>query len=108
VVGVSDLGEWRYVSFGPEERPALVLSDQPTRGAYLAWANAAVLRWSSQGGTVSLHLRGHQPVRFAVAATGCTLTAHGRKIRPTRAPGRDTFSLAEADTGDARLNCGDE
>jgi hypothetical protein len=108
VAGVSEAGEWRYVSFGPEEKPTLALSEDAPRGPYLVWANAQLVHWSSRGGTVALRLRGHQPVRFAVAAAACTLTAHGRRIRPALAAGRETFSVAEPDTGEAHLECGNE
>jgi polysaccharide biosynthesis protein PelA len=108
VAGVADLGAWRYVSFGPEERPILVLSDRPTPGPYLAWANVPLERWAAQGQATSLRLQGHVPVRLAVGGTSapCTLVVEGRKVRPERAGGRDTFSLAVADTGDARIECG--
>jgi hypothetical protein len=108
VASISELGESRYVSFAPEESPTLALSEEPTRGTYLSWANAPLARWSAQGRTVSLRLRGHEPVRFSVEGSpdGCTLTANGRKIRPARAGAHATFSLAHADTGDARLECG--
>jgi hypothetical protein len=107
VASISEAGESRYVSFGPEKTPTLALSDEPVQGAYLCWANASLDRWSSQGRTVALRLHGHEPVRFAVheSLSGCTLTARGRTIRPSRAGDRATFSLADADTGDARLEC---
>jgi uncharacterized protein (TIGR01370 family) len=110
VAAVAQIGESWFVTFGPEERPTLALAHEESPGPYLAWANAPIERWSSQHGMISLRLRGHTALRFAVGgvSAGCTLSAHGRKIRPTRAGGRDTFSLAEVDSGDARLECGRE
>ena len=107
VVTVGQLGEEQYVSFGPGERPTLALADEPIRGIHLVWANAAVERWSSDGRSASLRLRGHEAVRFAAAdpAGTCTLVVHGRTLRPETADGISTFSLAGADTGEARLEC---
>lgn len=107
VASLSEAGAFRYVSFGPEERPVLALSERPTPGPYLAWANAALERWAPRGEAVSLRLRGHGSVRFAVAGAPapCTLTVQGRTVRPRRARGQDSFSLARSDTGDARLEC---
>jgi len=106
VAAVREVGEWRYVSFAPEGQPALALSEEPMEGAHLAWANAPLERWSSNGHSLFLRLKGHAPVRFAIAgADDCTLQAHGRWIRPARAAGLLTFSFAQADTGEARLEC---
>jgi hypothetical protein len=108
VAAITDEGEFRYVSFGDDDEPTLVLSDEPPSRPYIAWANATLERWSEDGGDIALRLRGHGPVRFIVdAERSCTLSAHGREVHPTRVAGRDTFSLAQRDTGDARLECGE-
>lgn len=105
VASINEEGEFRYVSFGGDEQPSLVFSDEPPSRPYIAWANATVERWSEEDGTVALRLRGHGPVRFTVegASSGWVLLTHGRAVRPARLDGRDTFSLARTDTGDARL-----
>ena len=84
-----DFGESRYVSFAPGQDPALALASEPPRDPYLSWANAPLERWSAQGPTVSIRLRGHEPVRFAVGGpSSCTLTTGGRKVRPVDVEGR--------------------
>lgn len=110
VATISEDGESRYVSFAPGTAPLLALSQEPPRAAYLSWANAPLERWSPGGSGVSLRLHGHEPVRFAVreSSSACTLVAAGRKITPARAGGRAVFSLADADTGDVRLEWGRE
>jgi hypothetical protein len=107
VASIADVGDARYVSFGPGESATLALSDEPARGTWLSWANAPLDRWSAGDHAVLLRLHGHEPVRFAVggSAAACTLTAGGRTIRPARGGRGPTFSLAGADTGDARLEC---
>ena len=108
VAAIAEEGEFRYVSFTSEEQPSLVFSDEPPRRPYLAWTNATLQRWSEDGDDIVLRLRGHGPIRFAVggAPGTCTLSAHGRRMRPTRVDGRDIFSLEHRDSGDARLECG--
>jgi hypothetical protein len=108
VASIAESGGSRYVSFGPGERPTLVLTAEPPQRAYLSWANAPVERWSPDGAALSIRLRGHEPVRFAVtgAASPCTLTAAGRRIHPAQSGGRSVFSIGASDTGDARLECG--
>jgi len=107
VASITDVGESRYVSFAPGQDPALALASEPPRDPYLSWANAPLEHWSAQGPTVSIRLRGHEPVRFAVGGPSpCTLTTGARKVRPVDVDGRAVFSLPDADSGDARLDCG--
>src|SRR5437763_47928 len=107
VASITDVGDSRYVSFAPGQDPALALASEPPRDPYLSWANAPLEHWSAQGPTVSIRLRGHEPVRFAVGGPSpCTLTTGARKVRPVDVDGRAVFSLPDADSGDARLDCG--
>jgi hypothetical protein len=107
VASISEVGESRYLSFAPGQDPVLALAPRPPRDPYLSWANAPLEHWSVQGSAVTVRLHGHEPVRFAVGGPSpCTLTAAGRKVRPTDVDGRAVFALPGADTGDARLECG--
>ena len=95
------------MSFAPGQDPALALASEPPRDPYLSWANAPLEHWSAQGPTVSIRLRGHEPVRFAVGGPSpCTLTTGARKVRPVDVDGLAVFSLPDADSGDARLDYG--
>jgi hypothetical protein len=108
VASIAELGDSRYLTFAPGPAPILALGEATPRGAYLSWANAPLGHWSVEGPTVSVRLRGHEPIRFAVGgrSSRCVLTAAGRRIRPSEVGGRSVFSLDSADTGDARLECG--
>ncbi|HYY51302.1 MAG TPA: hypothetical protein VE755_00450, partial [Myxococcales bacterium] len=109
VASITDVRESRYVSFAPGADPTLALTAEPPANTYLSWANAPLERWSVDGSTVSMRLRGHEPIRFAIAGApaGCTLVARGGTIRPAEAGGAASFALADPDTGDARLVCGE-
>jgi hypothetical protein len=106
VAAIREAGDVRYVSFAPVEDPSLVLSDEPPLRPYLTWANALVENWSQRDGAVAVRLRGHEPVRFAVAgSSGCTLTSPEGTFAPTRSREGETFAIPTADTSDAILEC---
>ena len=69
-------------------------------------ANGAVVTWKRDAAQIRLHLRGHEPLRIAIAgATRCALRTPTRVVR-ARGKGQVVrFSLPEHDTGEATLGC---
>lgn len=76
-------------------------------GVWLEQANAHVLRWEADAGSVDLRLSGSRPIRFSVrSAERCRLLlASGEEVPGLRSDAVQAFSLEHRDTGDARLVC---
>jgi hypothetical protein len=106
VAGVRPGPSGRYVHLASDESPVLVLGSRPSTGPYLLDANGGVLSWKRESGGIRLRVRGHEPLRIAIAgATTCALRMRARVAR-ARGDGQVVrFSLPEHDTGEATLDC---
>ncbi len=109
VASITERGDALYISFSPVDEPSLMLAPSRPQGPYIAWSNATLLAWETKGRVTSLRLRGQGPVRLEVGGVdgACTLTVRGRRLLPAAAGGRNVFSVADSDTGEATLECRD-
>jgi hypothetical protein len=130
IAGFRDEGEvgGRYVHLARDVEPILSLTHRAPTAPYLVEANGRVLSWVAAGGSIRLHLAGHEPLRFSVGnATRCVLHTAHRSVdgRPatvrSSAPGSMgsmgamkgvtarsklvRFMLDTADSGEATLAC---
>ncbi|EAU68081.1 putative signal peptide protein [Stigmatella aurantiaca DW4/3-1] len=106
VAGFADTPQGRYVSLAAPEAQ-FVLSETPSAGPRLVWANAPLLDWKQEASTVEVHLRGHLPVALALTgvAQGCRFTGATGTVPGVLADGVTRFHFPTADTGHARLVC---
>ena len=84
----------------------LVLGERPAPA--LAWSNGQVERWAFEGDReATIHLRGHEPLKFAVRwGSTCTLRlAGGQRLTGKNEDGMQVFRLNARDTGTAQLVC---
>ena len=106
VAGVRPGPSGRYVHLVAADPPELVLGKRQPAGPYLLEANGTVLAWRRTGREVHMRIRGHEPLRFAIAGVStCELKTVSGVIRQPGSGQVVRFSLREDDTGEAILGC---
>jgi hypothetical protein len=90
----------RYVHLARDAEPILALTRRPPIVPYLLEANGRVLRWVAEGGTIRLHLAGHEPLRFSVGnARRCVLRTALRSVNGRPATMRGPTPRSMESTG---------
>jgi len=116
VAGVRAGPSGRYVHLAADASPELVLGPRAPVGPYLLEANGSVVSWRRTEREVHLRIRGHEPLRIAIAgAASCALRTSAGVVRARGGVERGAgargagpvvrFSLRESDTGEATLGC---
>jgi uncharacterized protein (TIGR01370 family) len=95
LASVRDLPQGRYATLLPGDVGEVRFRPEPPDQPHLEWSNARVLDERRSGRELTLHLKGHVPVRAAVA--GCNrarVTAAGTPVSTNQHDGRTLIALS--------------